>query len=406
MVELASVMERTNLVSERAGGHNGTAGQRICVIEGAIGGAERQASLAALFPHIEFTVLDATSPDLPREAFDILIIGADAASADAFLARLRRQKLRPRVIVVLRDADVTTTRRLVREGAADVLPWPVNEPALALSIERLLAAPTAHSAAPQKIGELVAVMKAGGGVGATSLSAQVAAKIASQNGVAVCLADFDIQFGAAALYLDVPQTMSIADALALGPVGDTAFKTVLAAHRTGVRVLSAPADLMPLESVVATQVEAVVRGLKKDFALTLADLPSVWTAWTHRLLTLSDRIVLVTKLSVPHIQTVKRQLRMLASQQLDRQEIILVCNAMTADQQASLSLKAAERALGRDFDVVLPDDSRTMMAAINQGVELSAVRRGTKLEKGIAELAARVANSPVERAAVARRPWK
>ena len=407
MGELAVVMGKANLVSERAGEHDGTTGQRICVIEGAVGGAERQASLAALFPHIEFSVLDAASPDLAREGFDILIVGADAASADAFLARLGRQVLRPRVIVVLRDADVTTTRRLVREGAADVLPWPVNEPALAMSIERLLAAATAHRAAPRKMGELVAVMKAGGGVGATSLSAQVAAKIASLNGEAVCLADFDIQFGAAALYLDVPQTISISDALALGPaVGDTAFQSVLASHHTGVRVLSAPVDLMPLESVTATQVDAIARGLKKDFALTVADLPSVWTAWTHRLLMLSDRIVLVTKLSVPHIQTVKRQLRMLASQQLDRREIILVCNAMTADQQASLSLKVAERAMGRAFDVVLPEDSRTMMAAINQGVELSAVRRGTKLEKGISELAGRVANAPVERAAVARRPWR
>ena len=407
MGELAVVMGKANLVSERAGEHDGTAGQRICVIEGAVGGAERQASLAALFPHIEFAVLDAASPDLGRDGFDILIVSADATSADALLARWRRQVLQLRVIVVLRDADVTTTRRLVREGAADVLPWPVNELALAMSIERLLAAPTAHRAAPQKMGELVAVMKAGGGVGATSLSAQVAAKIASLNGEAVCLADFDIQFGAAALYLDVPQTMSIADALALGPaVGDTAFQSVLASHHTGVRVLSAPVDLMPLESVTATQVDAIARGLKKDFALTVADLPSVWTAWTHRLLMLSDRIVLVTKLSVPHIQTVKRQLRMLASQQLDRREIILVCNAMTADQQASLSLKAAERAMGRAFDVVLPEDSRTMMAAINQGVELSAVRRGTRLEKGISELAGRVANAPVERAAVARRPWR
>ena len=407
MGELASVMEKVNVVSERTGRGDGKAGQRICVIDGAVGGAERQASLAALFPDIEFAVLDTASADLAREGFDILIVGADAASADAFLGRLHRQGARSRVIVVLRDADVTTTRRLVREGASDVLPWPVSEPALVLSIERLLAAPNAHGAAPRRMGELVAVMKAGGGVGATSLSAQVAAKLASQNGDAVCLADFDVQFGAAALYLDVPQTMSIADAMALGPaVVDTAFKTVLAAHRTGVRVLSAPADLMPLESVTATQVEAVVRALKKDFALTLADLPSVWTAWTHRLLTLSDRIVLVTKLSVPHIQTVKRQLRMLASQQLDRREVILVCNGMTADQQASLSLKAAERALGRAFDVVLPEDSRTMMAAINQGVELSAVRRGTKLEKGISELAGRVANAPVERAAAVRRPWK
>jgi hypothetical protein len=67
-----------------------------------------------------------------------------------------------------------------------------------------------------------------------------------------------------------------------------------------------------------------------------------------------------------------------------------VCNALSSDQQESVSLKAAERSLGRAFDVVLPADVRTMNAAINQGVELSSVRRGTKLEKALVQLMAAV----------------
>jgi pilus assembly protein CpaE len=44
--------------------------------------------------------------------------------------------------------------------------------------------------------------------------------------------------------------------------------------------------------------------------------------------------------------------------------------------------------------MVLPADVRTMNAAINQGVELASVRRGTKLEKALAQLAA-VVRAPV-----------
>jgi pilus assembly protein CpaE len=399
-------MRTTSIAPDRVEGRGPNA-RRIGVIEGAVGGVERQASLAALFPHVDIAFLSANAAEGNLETFDILIIGADAPAADAFLARLRRMTPKPRVIVVLRDADVTNTRRLVREGAADVLTWPVSEPALALSIERLLASETAPAAPARKTGELVVVMKAGGGVGASSLAAQVAANLAARDRGAVCLADFDVQFGTAALYLDVPQTMSISDALSLGSaVADTPFNATLASHRSGVRVLAAPADLMALEAVGVTQVEALIRGLKRDFALTLVDLPSVWTAWTHRVITLSDRIVLVTKLSVPHIQAVKRQLRMLTSQQLDSRDVILVCNAMNADQQANVSVKAAERALGREFDVVIPEDSRTMMAAINQGVELASVKRGTKLEKGVADLAGRVASAMVDPPVASRRPWR
>jgi pilus assembly protein CpaE len=134
-------------------------------------------------------------------------------------------------------------------------------------------------------------------------------------------------------------------------------------------------------------VEALVRGLRRDFALTILDLPSVWTAWTNHALQLADRIVMVTHLSVAHVHLVRRQLSILSLQNLDSLPLTLVCNAVTGDQQNLLSIKAAERALGRPFDIVLPEEGRVMGAAVNQGLALSEVRRGTKLEKSVAQLA-------------------
>ena len=153
----------------------------------------------------------------------------------------------------------------------------------------------------------------------------------------------------------------------------------------------------------ATRVDALLAGLRREFALSIVDLPSVWTAWTSQVVHQADRIVLVTHLSVPHIQLVKRQLRVLASQRLEDRPLVLVCNGLSADQTASVSLKTAERALGRPFDVIIPEDRRLMTAAINQGVELSAIRRGTKLEKAIGELTDKVAG-PAH--AVAARGWR
>ena len=171
---------------------------------------------------------------------------------------------------------------------------------------------------------------------------------------------------------------------------ETPFSTGLRKHRSGVQLLAAPKDLMPLEAISPPQVDALMRGLRQAFDVTLVDLPGAWTAWTNEVLHLSDKIVLVTQLSVPHINLMKRQIQVLATQGLDSTPTILVCNALSGEQQESVSLKAAERSLGRAFDVVLPSDVRTMNAAINQGVELANVRRGTKLEKALAQLLAAV----------------
>ena len=359
-------------------------------MDGAIGGAERFASLAALFPHIAFESAGPVWPEKHDPRLDILIVPVSALANAEIEAAALRLKLGGKVVVVLRDADVMTTRRLIRDGAADVLTAPVSEPALAISLERLLASSAA--AGSDKGGEVVAFLKAGGGVGSTALAVQLAAMLAPRVTGKLCIADLDLQFGAVGLYLDMPEAVTITDLLGAGhPLVDSPFATALPAHRSHAQVLAGPRELAPLESLTVAHVDSLVEGLRRDFALTLLELPSVWTAWTNEALHLADRIILVTQLSVPHVNFLKRQLRVLTAQGLDTKPLILVCNSLSSDQQATLSLKAAERAIGRSFDAVLPEDRRTMTAAINQGVELSAVRRGTKLEKSIAELGAKVA---------------
>jgi pilus assembly protein CpaE len=367
--------------------------QRVGVVTGSIGGPERFTSLAALFPNVQFVQAGPNWPDPASGHLDVLIAPVDAAAPGAVDEAVRQIKavaLGVQVVVVLRDADVGASRRLVREGAADVLPAPVSEPALALCLERLLSAGRAEAAASagRRSGQVVAFLKAGGGVGATTLVVQAAAMLAARNAGRVGVVDLDLQFGAVGLYLDLPDAVTISDCLAAGGrLEDTPFETALTTHRSGARVLAAPPDMMPMEVLAADQVESLLAGLRRDFSLVLIDLPSVWTAWSNRLLELADRIVLVSQLTVPHVNLVKRQLSVLSAQGLGATPLTLVCNALSRDQQAALSLKAAERSIGRAYDVVVPEDRRLVNAAVNQGLELSGLRRGTQVEKAVTVLA-------------------
>jgi len=242
--------------------------------------------------------------------------------------------------------------------------------------------------------EVVAILQAGGGVGATALAAQTAMKLA-EAGRSVCVADLDIQFGGISIYLDRVGALSVSDLLRDGAAhGDTDLGTVLAQHDSGVRLLAAPDDLTPLESLNPAQMGLLVGALQRQFDVTLLDLPAAWTAWTCRALSLASRIVLVTKLSVPHMGLLNRQLRALSQQGLDHIPLTLVCNAVSADQTASLPLKTAEQAIGRPFDLVLPHDA-AMTDAVNQGVPLSAIKRAGKLDRSLDQLVQRVATPVV-----------
>jgi pilus assembly protein CpaE len=288
---------------------------------------------------------------------------------------------------------------LAHAGAADVLPVPASEATLALCLERLLARNAPERGSPGRSGQVVALLKAGGGVGATALGVQLTCVLAERAGKPdrVCFTDLDLQSGVASLYFDLAEALTITDCLAVGEfLQETQFATALATHKSGARLLAGPRELTALDALTPPSTDALISSLRRDFALTIVDLPSVWTAWTDRVLQLADRIVLVTRLSVPHVHLVRRQLRVLELQKLGALPLTLVCNAVTSEEQSMLSLKSAESAIGRPFDIVVPDDKRVMGAAINQGLTLSEVRRGTKLEKAVGLIADEVmAGAPV-----------
>lgn len=348
--------------------------------------------LAHQFPMVRFAPLSGGV----RAGHDVLILAADAERGGFEQALARTRELSPRtaVVVVLRGATVEKTRTLLREGAADVLTAPVSEPALAVSLERLIA--RLEPAGSSRGGEVVGLLKAGGGVGATSLGVQVGVLLA-EAGVKVCFADLDVQFGSAAVYLDLQEATTLEDVLAAGQVlQELPFSTSLAAHRSGLRVLAAPKTVMALEALSPSVIDNLLSGLRREFDLVLVDLPTDWTAWTNRALRTADRLVMVAQLSVPHALLTKRQLQMLAMQQLEDRPLTVVCNQAAPDKIGGVSVSAVQRAVGRSFDLIVPEERRLMSDAINQGVTVGALRRGTKLEKALQDLAGHVWPALVE----------
>ncbi len=386
-------------------GKNGESARtvRAGYVDGAVT-PEQVSAVAALFPNVMLTSLGESVPDNPAE-LDILFAEVDAAQPERLERAVRLCKLNPtspQIVIVLRNAELSSTRALLQGGAADVLPAPVSNAELALSLERLLARGIATREPARRPGQMVALLKAGGGVGATALGVQAAILAAGKTGDPgrVCFADLDLQFGAAALYFDIGEALTVSDCLAVGEfLSDTQFATALTAHKSGARVLAAPREVTALEAMTPQLAEGLLNGLKRDFALTIVDLPSAWTPWTDRVLHMADRIILVTKLSVPHVHLVRRQFGVLGLQKLDGVPLTLVCNAVSSEQQNMLSVKTAERAIGRGFDMVIPEDVRIMGTAVNQGMALSEVRRGTKLEKMVETLAEAMAANALAGAA-------
>src|SRR3982750_4013933 len=99
-----------------------------------------------------------------------------------------------RVVVIGRVNDVTLYRELVRRGVSDYVLAPVNALDMVRSVCNLFSAPEAKA-----VGRIVAVVGAKGGVGASTISHNVAWAIARDLAMDAVVADLDLAFGTAGL---------------------------------------------------------------------------------------------------------------------------------------------------------------------------------------------------------------
>ena len=238
--------------------------------------------------------------------------------------------------------------------------------------------------------KVITFLKGGGGVGATTLAVQAGAILAGRyksEKPKVCLMDLDVQFGTAALYLDLADEVGLADLLETPErVDSDMFRSVLSSHANKLDVLPAPREVMPLEAIEPDAVSKIVKLARKDYRFILLDLPEVWTPWSYRLLQESDQILLVTQFTVSGVRQARRQLDTLKNQGLEEVPLKVVLNRFDKGWGKSGMIKEAEQGLGRPIDYFIANDYKTVSEAINQGACLHEIKSRTKVEKGIRQM--------------------
>ena len=117
-----------------------------------------------------------------------------------------------RVVVIGRINDVTLYRELVRRGVSDYVLAPVGAIDVVRSICNLFSAPEAKA-----VGRIIAVVGAKGGVGASTISHNVAWAIARDLAMDAVVADLDLAFGTAGLDYNQDPPQGIACLLYTSP---------------------------------------------------------------------------------------------------------------------------------------------------------------------------------------------
>lgn len=382
---------------------------RTKAVEAALGEAR------AALRNMEFSLRAAPLSELHPsadllQAPDVLVLEIDAndiRDLDALERISRRHFSGVPILVTAAEATLPVVRRLMRLGVADYLPQPISLDDLESALE-FAAQARRDSPIPSTRGKVLAFLKAGGGVGATTLATQAAISLAArrkpgQGGV--CLLDLDIQFGVAALHLDLDDRIGLADLLDDPQRLDgELLRSVMAQHRSGLDVLAAPRDVVGLDAVSPELLDACLDLARAEYETVILDLPSPWTPWTYRAVQNCDLAILVMQMGVASIRQARRQLDAMAANGLGEVAVRVAVNRFETGWRRHVGIKEAARALGRPIDYLIANDYRTVSEAIDRGTSLLDVRRRSKAARGIRRMIDAALGALVEEEHVAIEP--
>jgi pilus assembly protein CpaE len=314
---------------------------------------------------------------------------------DSSASLKRFQKLTASVetplIAAAYEPPLSLVRQLVRSGARDVVPLPLDitdlETALAPLRDELS---NRGRRAQSRNSKIVSIIKSVGGVGATAIATQLAVQFAQSEaraGREACLVDLDVQFGDAAFQLGLRPKLSLVELLGAGARLDgDLVRATATEHASGLKVIAAPPELMPLEGITSEHVIEVVEAAAREFGTAFVDLPSNWTNWSLSLLARSDLVLLVTELSVASLHRAKRQLALFESQDLDTANIRIIANRFEKGLLRTIRESDVKEALGRDISYTVANDFALMSAAIDRGIPIGEIKRKSAVGKDLAGL--------------------
>lgn len=285
---------------------------------------------------------------------------------------------------------------LLRAGVTEVVPDTIEDSELAKVVHRLsMPRRLTLTSQPQPDGHVIAVSKARGGIGATTLAVNLADQLRGKKkrfGKSetrkVILVDLDLQFGAVAGFLDLPPNNALYSIARDRIEPDTVFlQQSIVTTPSGLAVLAAPEGFMPLTALQPEQIRFLMTRLRSMFDFVVIDLPPAMVDWLTPILEAADHVLIVSGTSVPFVQQTRRLIDFFKDQNPSLQIEVVIGQEKRPMMRSRRHIEAA-KALQTEFRHWLPPDAKVAEDAMDRGRPLSETASSASLTKEIAQIAA------------------
>jgi len=280
----------------------------------------------------------------------------------------------------------------MRSGAREFFPLPVKREDIinALTKFRERNKDVASKDMNKKKGKIINIIGSKGGIGTTTIAANFAISILGHDPrKSVALVDMNLLFGEIPLFLDIESAFHWGEiAKNISRLDSTYLMSILSRHQSGLYILPSPTRLDGVSEASPGIIEKILRLMKKDFDYVVIDSGHSLDEITLKVLELSDTVLINSILSLPCLINVKRLIdtfKRLGYPADDNVHVIV----NRYHKNSVISLKDAEKGIGKRIFWQIPNDFQNTISAINQGKTLLDIAPKTDITQNIRELAAK-----------------
>jgi len=320
------------------------------------------------------TELHGDIQDAEAGAVIIDIDDANLERLEALQRVTRRLTDRVPVIVVSRGLDPAMVRIIVQLHVADFLVKPVTTADLVRSCIRALKGVDKSDTGEAYIS---AFMPAAGGVGNTTMALQTAFLLhrSATRAASTCVVDLNFQNGSCAEYLDLEPRFDIAEVEnQVERLDRQLLDALLSKHPSGLAVLAAPNMPTEMRSFDTDVVVKVLDLVSAYFDNVVIDMPRTWFPWTEAVLLGSNKLYIVTEMTVPCLRQTQRLIQ--AFHHTVGKEVrpsVIVNRFEQRRFEGGVKQSDVEELLGDHFVGGISNNYKLVREAVDRGVPLHEI---------------------------------
>lgn len=288
-----------------------------------------------------------------------------------------------KVVIVGRSNDISLYRGLMARGVSDYLVLPLTVLELIDAIARLYAGD-----GTEPLGRIVAFVGAKGGVGASSISHNVAWSIARDLDLQTVLVDLDLPFGTVGLDFNQDPPQGLTDAIFAPERLDANFvDRLLSKCADKLSILAAPATLERPYDLNETIYDGVLDILRSSVPSIILDVPHAWTSWSRRVLVGADEVVVVATPDLASLRNTKTLFDLLRAARPNDSQPKLVMNEVGVLKRPEINIGEFAKTVDVEPIVSIAFDAKLFGTAANNGQMIAEVDGSSKAAEMMSEIA-------------------